>query len=103
MSTWDILKQAEEQRAQTDKLHWEGTFKDYLEIVSKNPKVADLAHARMYDMIAAAGVQDNGEGQAEDLQVLRGRTVRHGADHRSTWSKSTSPPPPAAWISASAS
>ena len=83
MSTWDILKQAEEQRAQTDKLHWEGTFKDYLDVVSKNPKVADLAHARMYDMIAAAGIQDNGEGKPKTYKFFEGelfgmeRTLAH--------------------------
>jgi len=83
MSTWDILKQAEEQRQTADKLHWEGTFKDYLEVVAKNPKVADLAHARMYDMIVAAGVEDPGEGQPKVYQFFEGelfgmeRTIQH--------------------------
>ena len=83
MSTWDILKQAEEQRQTADKLHWEGTFKDYLEIVSKNPKVADLSHARMYDMISAAGVEDPGEGQPKVYKFFEGelfgmeRTIQH--------------------------
>jgi len=83
MSTWDILKQAEEQRQTADKLHWEGTFKDYLEIVSKNPKVADLSHARMYDMISAAGVEDPGEGLPKVYKFFEGelfgmeRTIQH--------------------------
>jgi serine protein kinase len=83
MSTWDILKQAEEQRQTTSKLHWEGTFKDYLEIVAQNPKVADLAHARMYDMIVSAGVEDPGEGQPKVYQFFEGelfgmeRTIQH--------------------------
>ncbi len=83
MSTWDILKQAEEQRQTADKLHWEGTFKDYLEIVAQNPKVADLAHARMYDMIVAAGVEDPGEGQPKVYKFFEGelfgmeRTIQH--------------------------
>ncbi len=82
-STWDILKQAEEQRQITDKLHWEGTFKDYLEVVAKNPKVADLAHARMFDMIQSAGVQDNGEGLSKTYTFFEGelfgmeRTIQH--------------------------
>src|SRR5579883_298916 len=62
MANWEILKQAEEQRAQADKLAWEGKFKDYLDVVHKNPKVADLAHARMYDMIRTAGVEENEDG-----------------------------------------
>ncbi len=83
MSTWDILKQAEEQRQTANKLHWEGTFKDYLEIVAQNPKVADLAHARMYDMISAAGVEDPGEGQPKVYKFFEGelfgmeRTIQH--------------------------
>src|SRR5665213_1671716 len=83
MSTWDILKQAEEQRAQTDKLHWEGTFKDYLDIVAKQPKVADLAHARMYDMIISAGVEDNDEANAKTYKFFENemfgmeRTIQH--------------------------
>jgi serine protein kinase len=58
MGTWDLLKAAEEHRLQADKLRWEGTFADYLEVVRQNPHVADLAHARVYDMIMAAGVED---------------------------------------------
>jgi serine protein kinase len=83
MSTWDILKQAEEQRQTVGKLRWEGTFKDYLEIVAQNPKVADLAHARMYDMIVAAGVEDPGEGQPKVYKFFEGelfgmeRTIQH--------------------------
>ncbi len=83
MSTFDILKQVEKQRAQTDKLHWEGTFKDYLEIVSKNPKVTDLAHARLYDMIISAGVEDNGEGKPKTYKFFEGelfgmeKTIQH--------------------------
>jgi serine protein kinase len=83
MSTWDILKQVEEQRALADQLHWEGTFKDYLEIVAKNPKIADLAHARMYDMVMSAGVEDKGEGKPKNYKFFEGemfgmeRTISH--------------------------
>jgi len=83
MSNWDILKQAEEHRLTADKLHWEGTFKDYLDIVSKNPRVSDLAHARMFDMIVSAGIGDNGEGQPKTYTFFEGelfgmeRTIQH--------------------------
>lgn len=70
MSTWDILKQMDAQRAQADKLHWEGPFTDYLDIVAQNPRVADLAHARLHDMIVAAGVKDNGEGKPKTYQFF---------------------------------
>ncbi|MES2464303.1 MAG: protein prkA [Armatimonadota bacterium] len=62
MGSFDILKAAEEHRHLADKLSWSGTFTDYLNIVRENPHVADLAHARVYDMIQSAGVEDR-EGQ----------------------------------------
>jgi serine protein kinase len=83
LSTWDILKQAEEQRQTADKLQWEGTFKDYLDVVTKNPKVADLSHARMYDMIVLAGVEDPGEGLPKVYKFFEGelfgmeKTIQH--------------------------
>ena len=58
MNTLAFLKQVEEQRSQERALSWEGTFADYLELVAKNPHVADLAHARVYNMIMAAGVSE---------------------------------------------
>jgi serine protein kinase len=35
---------------------WSGTFRDYLSMVRDNPRVARLAHARIYDMVRSAGV-----------------------------------------------
>ncbi|HXG23474.1 MAG TPA: protein prkA [Chthonomonadales bacterium] len=71
MKPSDFLKQAEEQRNLESKLAWEGTFADYLDIVAKNPNVADLAHARIYDMIMAAGVEDQGEGKPREYKFFR--------------------------------
>lgn len=36
---------------------WNGTFREYLAIVRDNPRVAQLAHARVYDMVRSAGVE----------------------------------------------
>jgi serine protein kinase len=41
-----------------ESLRWEGTFEQYLGIVEKNPAVAHTAHARVYDMIISAGVEE---------------------------------------------
>ncbi len=49
-------------RAREEELHWEGTFSDYLDIVRKQPSVAKTAHARIYDMIATAGIDTDAEG-----------------------------------------
>ncbi len=54
----DFLKRLEEHRSLEKTLAWEGTFADYLEVVKKNPTVCQLAHARIYEMIKAAGVEE---------------------------------------------
>jgi serine protein kinase len=50
-------------RRQAEALNWEGSFDEYLEIVRKHPEVARLAHARIYDMIVSAGVEETPEGR----------------------------------------
>ena len=52
----DLIKKLEEFRTQERALNWEGTFADYFEIVKSNSRVAQLAHARIFDMIMSAGV-----------------------------------------------
>src|SRR5438128_1991882 len=53
----DLIKKLEEYRTQERSLSWEGTFADYFEIVKANPRVAQLGHARVFDMIMSAGVE----------------------------------------------
>ncbi|PWT76288.1 MAG: protein prkA, partial [Chloroflexi bacterium] len=55
----DLVKRLEEYRAQERALSWEGTFEDYFKIASHNPAVAELSHARIYNMILAAGTETN--------------------------------------------
>ncbi len=62
VSTMNFLKQVEEQRSLEKSLAWEGTFAEYLELVQKNPRIADLAHARLFNMIMAAGVEEGADG-----------------------------------------
>lgn len=54
----NILKELERYREQEKALRWEGTFAEYLEIVKKNPRVAQSAHARVYNMIISHGVEE---------------------------------------------
>jgi serine protein kinase len=63
MGNFDVLKAAAEHRQQEDTLRWAGTFANYLEIIKDNPKVADLAHARVYDMVMAGGMDEASEGK----------------------------------------
>lgn len=54
----DFLKRLNEYKKKEKELAWEGTFKDYLEIVKERPHVAQLAHARIYNMIKDAGFKE---------------------------------------------
>src|SRR5579871_2938464 len=58
----DLVKRLEEYRTQERALAWEGTFEDYFKIASHNPAVAELSHARIYNMIMAAGTETNRQG-----------------------------------------
>lgn len=53
-----ILDKIQTCRAEEDKLRWEGTFREYLELVKEKPHIAMPAHARIYNMIRSAGVTD---------------------------------------------
>ena len=40
------------------KIHWEGTFAEYLDIVAEHPEVTRNAYQRLYDMILSHGNDD---------------------------------------------
>ena len=50
------------------KLHWEGTFEDYLDIVLKQPAVTRTAHQRLYDMIISHGIEESYENKEKVLR-----------------------------------
>ena len=58
-----ILRRLEEYRQEAKKLYWEGTFAEYLAMATANPALARLAHARIYEMIVAAGVEETDGGK----------------------------------------
>lgn len=58
-----MLKRIEERKMQEEKLKWEGSFADYLEIVKEKPHICQLAHERIYNMIVSAGVEHTREGK----------------------------------------
>ena len=55
----DILKRIELYRKEEEMLKWEGTFKEYLEIIKEKPWVAQSAHSRVYNMIKDSGVEED--------------------------------------------
>src|SRR5699024_9881477 len=54
----DILKKIQEHRTTQDALNWEGTFKEYLELLKERPYLAQSAHSRIYQMIKEEGMEE---------------------------------------------
>ena len=45
----NLVARLEQYRTEERQLAWQGTFKEYFELVAASPKVARLSHARVYD------------------------------------------------------
>jgi len=58
----DLLERLEAYRSEERKLAWTGTFSDYFAMVTKQPSVVRLSHARIYHMILDAGTAPNSDG-----------------------------------------
>lgn len=67
----DILKRIAEQRQREEKLAWEGSFAEYLEMVRQRPELAQTSHSRVYHMIADAGVEKDENGNKNYLFFSR--------------------------------
>lgn len=52
-------------RDEEKQLAWEGTFLEYFETVKASPAIADLAHARVHNMIMSAGVEHGERGEKQ--------------------------------------
>lgn len=55
-----IFERVAQYQAESERLAWTGTFRDYIEILSKDPTPAMTAHARVYEMIKSYGVDSSG-------------------------------------------
>ncbi|MBI4855020.1 MAG: protein prkA [Acidobacteria bacterium] len=64
---FDIAKLLQSHRREREQLHWEGTFRDYFELVSANPNLAQLSHARVCEMILSHGVERTNEGARDEI------------------------------------
>jgi len=56
----DIFKRISEYQAESERLAWTGNFKEYIELLRKDPSPAMTAHARVYEMIESYGVEEAG-------------------------------------------
>src|SRR5918912_897840 len=70
-SKFDISARLEELRRDHAALAWEGSFRAYFELVTQNPRLAQLSHARINDMIHAAGVEKLNEGTRDEIARYR--------------------------------
>lgn len=58
-----ILDKIAQARMEEEKLKWEGTFAEYLELLKEKPWISQSAHARIYNMIKDAGVEEDENGR----------------------------------------
>ncbi len=58
-------------RREREQLAWEGSFRDYFELVTQNPRLAQLSHARISEMVLAGGVDKINEGSRDELRRYR--------------------------------
>jgi serine protein kinase len=56
----DIFKRISDYQAESEKLAWTGSFKEYIELLRKDPTPAMTAHSRVYEMIESYGVEEVG-------------------------------------------
>ena len=63
----DILNKVKSYREEEEKLKWEGTFADYLNLIKERPEVAQTAHSRVYNMIKDAGISKNNGQKTYDF------------------------------------
>lgn len=64
---FNITERLEDLRRENELRRWEGTFREYFELVAQNPRLAQLSHARINDMILGAGVERLNEGSQHEI------------------------------------
>lgn len=64
---FNISERLEDLRREHEALRWEGTFREYFELVAQNPRIAQLSHARINDMVHAAGIERLNEGTQHEI------------------------------------
>jgi serine protein kinase len=66
-NTMSLTEMLEAHRRERERLVWEGTFREYFELVTANPRLAALSHARICDMILAEGMEKIAEGTRDEV------------------------------------
>jgi serine protein kinase len=66
-NTMSLTELLEAHRRERERLVWEGTFREYFELVTANSRLAALSHARICDMILAEGTEKIAEGTRDEV------------------------------------
>jgi serine protein kinase len=66
-NTMSLTEMLEAHRRERERLVWEGTFREYFELVTANARLASLSHARICDMILAEGTEKIAEGTRDEV------------------------------------
>lgn len=64
---FNISERLEDLRREHEALRWEGSFREYFELVAQNPRIAQLSHARINDMVHAAAIERLNEGTQHEI------------------------------------
>src|SRR5262245_5101618 len=64
---FNISERLEDLRREHEALRGDGSVRDYFELVAQNPRIAQLSHARINDMVHAAGVERLNEGTQHEV------------------------------------
>ncbi len=66
-NTMSLTELLEAHRRERERLVWEGTFREYFELVTANSRLSSLSHARICDMILAEGMEKIAEGTRDEV------------------------------------
>jgi serine protein kinase len=64
---FNISDLLETHRRDRERLAWEGTFRDYFELIMQNPGVSKLSHARVCEMVLSVGIERVNEGSRDEI------------------------------------
>lgn len=61
-ANFDLFAELDGHSAELEKLRWTGTFSQYVEMVTQNPRLARTAHRTLFSMIISHGVENMPDG-----------------------------------------
>ena len=76
MSKKKFLDIIENQRKNKKEKKFEGTFLEYLELVSKNPDIVKMSHKRLYDSITTSGIEVMDDSEPRKRKIFDNDNVK---------------------------